>query len=309
MSVSAAADDFSNQRSPGSGRRWQHMLGYALLIGTAVIATLPLLWAVAASFTPLEKVTEYAYPLSWKAFVPIDFTLDAYRSLLIGNQREGLSDASGMVGGGFARALWNSLALSLSTVAISGAASALAGFAFARFHFRGERLLFAVVVVSILIPTEVIVIPLYISVRDLGLINTWPGVLLPMLANGVAIFLFRQAFAELPQDLIDAARVDGASWLRIFAQIALPLTAPVLISAALFLFLETWNAFFWPLLAAPQADMRVVQVAVSLAKQERRVIWNQLMAGSLLAAIVPIVLMIPLQRYYVRGLVDTGLRG
>ncbi|MCC7022438.1 MAG: carbohydrate ABC transporter permease [Thermomicrobiales bacterium] len=308
MSAFGASREIETERQPGTARPWQRLVGYALLILTAAIAILPLLWAVAASFTPLEKVTEYTFPLSWKAFIPVDFTLEAYRGLLFGNQREGLSEASGLVGGGFARALWNSLVLSLATVLISGLASALAGFAFARFRFRGQGLLFAVVVISIMIPTEVIVIPLYISVRDLGLINTWPGVLLPMLANGVAIFLFRQAFAELPQDLIDAARVDGASWARIFAQIALPLTAPVLVSAALFLFLETWNAFFWPLLAAPQADMRVVQVAVSLAKQERRVIWNQLMAGSLLAAIVPILLMIPLQRYYVRGLVDTGLR-
>jgi multiple sugar transport system permease protein len=296
------------RRPPGPTHRWQRWLGYALLTLCAFVAIAPLWWAIAVSFTPLEKVTEYAYPLSWRAFIPVDFTLDAYRSLLFGNEREGLSEASGMVGGGFARALWNSLVLSLSAVVVSGIAGALAGFAFARFRFPGDRLLFVVVVISILIPTEVIVIPLYISVRDLGLINTWPGVLLPMLANGVVIFLFRQAFADLPQDLIDAARIDGASWLRIFAQIALPLTAPVLVSAALFLFLETWNAFFWPLLAAPQADMRVVQVAVSLAKQERRVIWNQLMAGSLLAALAPILLMIPLQRYYVRGLVDTGLR-
>lgn len=288
--------------------RGQRAVGYTLLIVTAAIAILPLMWAVSASFTPLEKVAEYAYPLSWKAFIPVDFTLEAYRGLLFGNQREGLSEATGMVGGGFARALWNSLALSLTTVGISGMASALAGFAFARFHFRGERIMFVIVILSIMIPTEVIVIPLYISVRDLGLVNTWPGVLLPLLANGVVIFLFRQAFADLPRDLIDAARVDGASWFRIFAQIALPLTAPVLVSASLFLFLETWNTFFWPLLAAPQEDMRVVQVAVSLAKQERRVIWNQLMAGSILAAIVPILLMIPLQRYYVRGLVDTGLR-
>src|SRR5215207_2888663 len=140
-----ATQEIGARQPLGPGRRWQRILGYSLLIGTALIAILPLLWAVAASFTPLEKVTEYAYPLSWKAFVPIDFTLDAYRSLLLGNQREGLSEASGIVGGGFARALWNSLALSLSTVVISGGASALAGFAFARFHFPGERLLFAVV--------------------------------------------------------------------------------------------------------------------------------------------------------------------
>src|SRR5215211_2369585 len=126
----AAMHEIGARQPPGPGRRWLRILGYALLILTAMIAILPLLWAVSASFTPLEKVTEYAYPLSWKAFVPVDFTLDAYRSLLIGNQREGLSDASGVVGGGFARALGNSLALSLSTVAISGGASALAGFAF-----------------------------------------------------------------------------------------------------------------------------------------------------------------------------------
>src|SRR3954452_14291342 len=114
MRMLAVPDETGDRQPSRPTQRWQRILGYALLIMTAMIAILPLLWAFAASFTPLEKVTEYAYPLSWKAFVPVDFTLDAYRSLLLGNQREGLSEASGIVGGGFARALWNSLALSLS---------------------------------------------------------------------------------------------------------------------------------------------------------------------------------------------------
>lgn len=297
------------QKRPRSRRRLAvAVAGYAGLTLAAAFLIIPLLWAISASFTPLEKVTENAYPFTWRAFFPTDFTLAAYRSLFTGNSRQGLSQATGIIGGGFGRALINSLIISLVNVVVGGLIAAMAGFALARFQFPGKRLVFGLVLISIMIPMEVIIIPLFILVMDLRWVNTWQGMLLPMLSSGVAVFLFRQAFSDLPQDFIDAARVDGASWLQIFFGVALPLSLPVIVSAGLFLFLETWNAFFWPLVVASQPDMRVVQVAVSLAKQERRVIWNQLMAGSILAAAIPILIMLPFQRYYVSGLVDTGLR-
>lgn len=267
---------------------------YLLFFVTCALAIVPLLWAVSASFTPVEKVFTYAYPFSWRAFFPVDPTLEAYRNLFLEDD--------------FGRAILNSLILSFTVVVAGGLMSAMAGFAFAVFRFPGRNLLFALVVFTFMIPFEVTVIPLFIMINDFGWVNTWQALIFPSLANGLVIFLFRQFFSEIPQDIYDAARVDGASWLRIFAAIAMPLSKPVIISAALLLFLGQWDAFFWPLLVAPTVELRVVQVAISLSIEEHRTIWNQLLAGSMLAAVVPILLLLPFQQYYVRGIVGTGVK-
>lgn len=162
--------------------------------------------------------------------------------------------------------------------------------------------------VTFLIPVDLTAIPRYILINDLGWLNTWQGLIVPGLANSLVIFLFRQFFEEIPQDLIDAARVDGASWTRLFFIIILPLSTPVLITAALLLFLSQWDSFFWPLLVAPRPELRVVQVEISNAIAEYQTLWNQLLAGSMLAAIIPILLLLPFQRYYVRAITASGLK-
>ena len=290
-----------NKASPRRGRApsprvlIHRALVYLLLILVAVVVIVPLMWAISASFTPNEKVFEYAFPFTWRALFPVDFTLEGYRELF--TQREGL----------FGHAVINTLILSFSTVFLSGSASAMAGFAFARFDFRGRNLLFTLVLLTFMIPAPLTTIPLYILVSRLGWINTWQALILPGLANSLVIFVFRQFFAEIPQDFLDAARVDGASWFRVLTSIILPMSKPVLITASLLLFLGQWNNFFWPLLVAPDPQFRVVQVAVSYAYEEHTTRWDLLLAGSMFAALVPIVLVMPFQRYYVSGLVG-GLR-
>jgi len=160
-----------------------------------------------------------------------------------------------------------------------------------------------------MVPADVITIPTYILVNRLGWVNTWPGLIIPSLAQGLTIFLFTQFFKGFPQELLDAARVDGASWLRVFTSIILPNSKPVIITASLLLFMSQWSAFFWPLLVAPKADLRVVQVAVAMAEQDNQTLWNELLAGALIAAIVPIILVLPFQRYYIQGVSGTGLKG
>ncbi|MBV7329478.1 carbohydrate ABC transporter permease [Chloroflexi bacterium TSY] len=267
---------------------------YGLLIIVAGIIVVPLLWAIAASFTPNEKVFQYAYPFSWRAFLPVEFTLEAYQNLFAR---------------GFGRSLFNTFILGIIVVLVGGACNAMAGFAFARFDFRGKRFLFIfVILVTFLIPIDLTAIPRFILVNDLGWINTWQGLIIPGLANSLVIFLFRQFFEEIPQDLIDAARVDGASWGRLFMRIILPLSTPVLITAALLLFLSQWDSFFWPLLVAPQPELRVVQVEISNSIGQYQTLWNELLAGSMLAAIVPILLLLPFQRYYIQAVTSSGLK-
>ena len=266
---------------------------YCLLIVGVLIVVIPLMWAAAASFTPNHKVFEYAYPFSWRALLPVDFTLEAYENIFAR---------------GFGQSITNTLFLAVATVIIGGAANALAGFAFGRFEFRGKNALFMIIVMlTFLVPIDLTAIPRYILISSVGWINTWTGLLVPGLANSLVIFLFRQFFAEIPQELIDAARVDGASWLRVLWSIVLPISKPVLVAAGLLMFISQWNSFFWPLLVAPRQELRVVQVAISLAVEQHRTRWNELLAGSMIAALVPILLVMPFQRYYVQAITGTGL--
>ncbi|MCY3799602.1 MAG: carbohydrate ABC transporter permease, partial [Chloroflexi bacterium] len=202
----------------------QPAIVYILLTVGVIIVVVPLMWAFAASFTPNHKVFEYAYPFSWRALFPVEFTMAAYDNLL---ER------------GFGRAVGNSFFLAIATVIIGGAANALAGFAFGRFEFRGKQFLFlSVIMLTFMVPVDLTAIPRYILVNSFGWINTWQGLLVPGLANSLVIFLFRQFFAEIPQELIDAARVDGASWLRVLVSIILPISKPVLVAAGLLMFIS-----------------------------------------------------------------------
>jgi len=267
---------------------------YALLTLVAAVFLIPLLWAIAASFTPNNLVFRYAYPFSWRAFLPVDFTLEAYRNLFARN---------------FERPLINTFILGITAVFVGGLVNAMAGFAFARFDFAGKRVLFIfTIMVTFLIPIDLTAIPRFILVNNLGWINTWQGLIVPGLASSLVIFLFRQFFEEIPQDLIDAARVDGASWVRLFTAVVLPLSTPVMITAALLLFLSQWDSFFWPLLVAPRPEFRVVQVEISNNVGQFQTLWNELLAGSMLAAIVPILLMLPFQRYYVAAITSSGIK-
>ncbi len=277
--------------------RWgmfERFLIYVLLILVAALTLLPMLWAFSASFTPNARVFEYASPFSWRAFLPLDFTLEAYEALF---QR------------GFGQTLLNTFILGAVVVIVGGFVNAMAGFAFARFQFPGKRLFFIfVIMVTFLIPTDLTAIPRFILVKNLGWLNTWQGLIVPGLASSLVIFLFRQFFEELPQDLIDAARVDGASWWRLFFSIILPLSKPVLITAALLLFLSQWDAFFWPLLVAPRPELRVVQVDIANSIGQYQTLWSQLLAGTTLAALVPILLLLPFQRYYIQAITSSGIR-
>ena len=273
---------------PNPGKIMRLTANYAVLLIITAIVVVPLLWAFAASFTPLEKTFEYAYPFSVKAFFPVDFTTEAYVSIF---ER------------GFGRAIMNTFGLGITTVVIGGFVCTSAGFAFARFDFPGKSLLFLLVLLTFTIPPDMTVIPRYIMIVEWGWINSWQALIVPMLANSMIIFLSSQFFREIPQEIIDSARVDGASWLRVYTSIVLPISKPLLISMSLILFLSQWDSYFWPLLVAPDPEFRVVQIAITESVQEYQTFWNELLAGSMLAAVIPILLLFPFQRYFINAMV------
>jgi multiple sugar transport system permease protein len=276
-------------------RLLRRVLLYLGLVAVAAVSILPLLWALSSSFRPDDDIFRYTTNLSWRSLLPAPPTLRNFRDILLEDR--------------FARFFANSLLVAGSTVALGLLVNSLAAFGFARFSFRGQRLLFGLVLVTLMVPFEVIVLPLYLVVRSMGWLDRYRALIVPAVPDAFSIFLIRQFMAKLPQDMFDAARVDGASRWGLYWRIALPNARPALITASLLLFLRQWDAFFWPLVATSSLELTVIQVALTKYMTEFVTYWGRLLAGSMLATIPMVVLFFLLQRYYAQGAVTTGLKG
>ena len=268
---------------------------YLILIILALVVLVPIIWIVVSSFQTDNQIFENLMPFSWKAFFPQHLNFSAYVSIF--------SDKH------FGRALFNSFFVTFTTVIIGVFFSALCGFAFAVFDFKGKDILFFLVLITIMIPFEAIAIHLYQVVNMFKWLNTYQALIIPGIGNGLTVFLFRQFFLNIPKDYIDACKIDGASWWTIFSKIYIPLSIPVVICAGLILFIRQWEAFLWPLIAANSVDMRVIQIAISNMSQEYVVFWSQIFAASSVAVVIPALLIIPLQHYYVQGIASFGIKG
>jgi lactose/L-arabinose transport system permease protein len=204
----------------------------------------------------------------------------------------------------FDRALLNSILVALAYAFLSAALSSLAGYAFARYGFRGKNTLFGLLVATLTVPYAVVIIPQYVLVaRDLSLANTLIAVIVPPLFNALGVLFMRQTFLSLPQEIVEAARMDGAGELRIFLVIALPLVRPALAALLIILFLASWNNYLWPLLVAPDPSARTAPVALgSLLTVNSVPPWGAVMAGASLMTLPMIALFVFLQRQFVSGI-------
>lgn len=270
---------------------------YTLLIFVALLFVVPYLWMLGASFKSPAEIFQYVNPLSWKTFIPQDFTLVNYTELLE------LSPYP------FTRYLANSLFVSGMVTVLSLVVNALGAYAFARLRFPGRDLLFALFLATVILPFEVLAIPLYLEVRAFGWVDTYWALIIPWIANPIGIFLLRQFFMDIPRDLEDAARIDGCSHFGAFRHVILPNSVPALIAFALIRFQTSWDSFVWPLIAAPAPEMRVIQVAIATFTTETEVRWGLSFAASVVATVPIILLFLMLQRYYVQGMVASGLKG
>lgn len=271
------------------------VLLYIVLVGIAVIAIFPFFYILMASFRTNMEIFEFALPFTWKTLIPQKWTLSNYIAIFKEFN--------------YGLALRNTLIVVCILVPLVLAISALGGFVFAFFDFKGKSVLFAVCLVSFMIPTDAIALPLYNLISNLGLVNSYWGMIFPSAASGLALFLFTQFFKEIPKSLLEAARIDGASWLQIFSRIVLPLSVPVTITAGLMTFVNEWNNFFWPLLVARKEEIRTLQVALSYFSDENEVFFSYIFAGAAISAIVPVLLFLPLQKYFVQGISSSGVKG
>ena len=270
--------------------RGVQLLLYGLLVLGALLALLPMVWMVSASLMPTGQAS--AYP---PRLFPSEVTFEHYTTLFT---RLNLG-----------RYLLNSTFIAVSVTAISLLINAMAGYAFAKLRFRGRDRLFRILAAGLVVPVQVTMLPLFLLLKQFGLINTYWGVILPTLASIFGIFLIRQYALGIPDDLLDAARIDGASEFRIFRSIVLPTIVPILATLAIWTFLTTWNDFMWPLIVLSDESRYTLPVALANLVGEHVQDTELMMAGSVLTTLPVLLVFLFLQRYYIQGVMAGSVKG
>lgn len=280
------------------------LMGYVVLIGGALSMLIPFLWMVFTSFKPRAVIFQMP-PVIWTT----QYTLEHYIVAL--------------TRGHFDTYFKNSFVVSGFTTVLTLLVVSMAGYAFARLRWRWRDVVFMVVLATAMLPGLIALVPTFLIVKNTplaggndifgrggtGWLDAYPGLILPAVGGGFNVFLIRQFFSTLPRELEDAARVDGCSEFRIYRQIIMPLSKPVLAVVAIFTFQWSWNDFLWPLVIVQSDDMRTIQLGLTLFRSQHTVEWGVLMAGTALATAPTVTLFLIAQRYFVRGIALTGIKG
>jgi multiple sugar transport system permease protein len=261
-----------------------------LLLGYAGTALLPLLWMLSVSLMQPGEGSALPPPL-----LPMHATLHNYQQLFL---RAGVG-----------RYLLNSLLVSSAITLLSLACNVMAGYAFAKLRFAGREALFKAVLGMLAIPAQVAMLPLFLMLKPLGLVNHYGGVILPAMASAFGIFLVRQYARAMPEELLEAARIDGAGEWRIFLRIVLPLLKPIMVTLAIYTFLTAWNDFMWPLIVLTGQEHYTLPLGLASLAREHATDTELMMAGSVVTVVPVLLLFLAMQRYYLEGLLAGSLKG
>ena len=249
------------------------------------------------------------FPFVWMAISSIKHAGDIYTLSLIpssptlDNYREVLRETA------YFKWFFNSLVIALITTASVVFFDSLAGYTLAKFNFPLRNVIFIGMLSTLMVPTEMLVIPWYVLSIEFGWTNSYWGIMFPGVISAFGVFLMRQFFAGVPNDLLDAARLDGFGEFRIFAQIAMPLVKPAVAALAIFTFLGNWNAYIWPLIVIRTEEMRTLPVGIAFFSSEAGAKFHLIMAAAALATIPVLIVFIIFQRQIIKGVVLTGLKG
>lgn len=273
----------------GIGRWISKTLFFMILIAGALTMVIPFLWSLSTALKPLGEALAYPpiwipHPLLWKNFVTTWHIVP------------------------MARWFYNSFFVAVVVVLGNLVFDSLAGYALARIRFRGNGFIFIAVVSMLMIPFQAIMLPVYIVIRDMGLINTHWGMILPTIVSAMGVFLMRQAFSAIPQEIDEAALIDGAGRWRMFWQIAMPMVRPSLLTLALISFMGSWNNFLLPLLVANSPNVWTLPLGIVMFQQQYYTNWPYLMAAAVMATIPVAILFLVFQRWFVQGISTTGIR-
>ncbi|MBT2555538.1 carbohydrate ABC transporter permease [Arthrobacter sp. ISL-5] len=277
---------------PGKRRRRvrPQNLTYVLLILGVVATLLPFVWMLLGSFKTQGELLRR--PITWWPEAP---TLENYNQWFTTLHIDTF--------------FINSLLVAVVTVLGNLVFCSMVGYALAKMDFPGKQFLFLIVMVTLMVPGVVTFVPLFVMVSKLGLVNTYPALFLPFLAGPLGVFLMRQFMMGIPDSIIEAARIDGASELRIFTRVVMPLCGPPLATLGILTFLTSWNNFLWPLVAAQSQEKYTLPVALSLFSQGQNATnYGLLLAGSVLVITPIILLFIMLQRYFIQSVAATGIK-
>lgn len=286
LRISVVQSFISNHQSD-----WKKIASYAILTPVAIFVGLPFLWMLSSSVkTPTEL---FVYPPRW---IPNEWHFENFT--VAWNKAP------------FAQFFLNSVIVTTSIVAIQLMTACLAAYAFARLKFPGKNLLFLLYLSVMMVPTQVTLIPNYVTLNRLNLLNTYGALILPFITSGFGTFLIRQQFLNIPQDLGDAARMDGAGHLRTLWHVYVPLARPAIASFGLLAAMWHWNDFFWPLITTTKVEMRTMPLGLAVfAQQEQGVEWHLLMAAAIFVAAPIILLFLIAQRQFVEGIANVGIKG
>ncbi|MDB5081804.1 MAG: binding-protein-dependent transport system inner rane protein [Chloroflexi bacterium] len=279
--------------TPAWRRVLVRVLIYALLIGFALFEFLPFLWSITTSFKSEQEINAgFVNGFHW---IPQNFTLNNYLDIF--NKVE------------FGRWFFNSLIVGVITTLFTLAFSSTSGYAFARIPFPGRDFIFWCIVATQMVPAIIYLVPIYILLKNLNLLDTLPGLIIPFMVTNFGIFLMRQFFTSVPVELEEAARVDGAGRFRTFAQVVLPLAKPALAALTIFTFMGRWNDFLLPLIIINSPDKYTLPLGMSTFRGLYKTDWGLLMSGSLLVMVPIVIMFVFFQRFFIEGVSYTGLKG
>lgn len=264
------------------------VLAYVILTLGAIVMVFPFAWML------LSSLKEYREILSFQVW-PERVTLANYVEVLTRTA--------------FPRWFLNSVIVAVGTTASVLFFSSLVGYVLAKLEFPGKNVIFILILSTLMVPTEMLVIPWFVMSADFGWVNTYWGLMFPGLIPGFGVFLMRQFFQTLPRDLFDAGRIDGVSEFGLFLRIGLPLVGPGMAALGIFAFIGNWNAFLWPLIVGQSASMRTIPVGVANFSGEAATQWNLIMAASSLAIIPVLIVFAIFQKQIIEGVVLTGVKG
>lgn len=268
---------------------WTALVYILLIVGSAVMFT-PVLWIILSSFKGLSEI--YRSP---PTFLPQEWVFTNYGEAIVEFP--------------FLRYLWNSVLVTASATLLTLVINSMAAFALSKYQFPGRNVIFLLMLATLMIPIRVIMLPVYLMIARLGMANTLWGIIIPPSATPTGVFILRQYMLTISDELIDAAEIDGAGHFHIYARIMLPLSAPALAVLTVFSVMWRWNDFLWPLIVISKERLFTLQLALARFRGELVTDWNYVLSMTVLS-IIPIVLVFAfMQRYLVRGIASTGLKG
>ncbi|MBX6762277.1 MAG: carbohydrate ABC transporter permease [Rubrobacteraceae bacterium] len=281
-----------SQKGPVPGRRGRAgtIVTYAVLSVLAAAWLLPIAWAIDTALKPESETTKT--PITWASS---HFNLNSFRQVI--------------EAGDILRWYANSALVSIVVTVFVVLLASLAAYALSRIPFRGRTVLFWVVLAGLMVPPQVLIVPLFSEMQAVGFVNTYQGIILPQLPSALAVFILKVFFDGIPRELEESALVDGASRLRIYWQIWMPLARPALAAVAIFTFVGSWNYFIWPLIVVTSTDMMTIPLGLSTVQSAFGIHYAQIMASAVLGGLPLLVAFIFFQRQIVEGIANTGLKG